>query len=374
MNQVKVSIIVPVFNVERYLLRCLESLLAQSEKAIEVVCVDDGSEDNSAGILKKLQQRDNRLHIVSQPNQGAGFARNTGMSIAQGEYILFVDADDYVDQYLVERVYRRAVTERADICLFDAKGISPENGKKQDWFHALRADFLQNFETVTYKDLPKHIFQITVTAPWGKLIKRQLLRDHALTFPHYKTGQDIVVSMLALVFAQKITWLNERLYFYTIEQESSISKKVSPASCEPFFALQELQGRLVAENKFNDVSQSFMVLCLEKGFYLLDSSPTVSVFIKRYYLLQHLILSLNTTGYTQEIFMNENYYQRAKIIAKKDPVSYLFATRTNDLAHQLLLQKTSTELQTISRSFSYKIGLCITCLPRLLKEFLRRCR
>ena len=117
----KVSIIIPVYNAEKYLGKCLESLLSQTLQEMEIICVDDGSSDSSPEILKRFQERDGRVRILTQENQYAGAARNNGMKEAQGEYLLFLDADDFFENTLLEKVYNQGKKMEADIVLFGAK-------------------------------------------------------------------------------------------------------------------------------------------------------------------------------------------------------------------------------------------------------------
>lgn len=108
MEKIKISVIVPVFNAEKYLKMCLNSLVSQTLKNIEIICIDDGSTDNSLAILDKFKSKDNRIKIIKQKNYGVSMARNNGISEAQGEYIGFVDADDWVDKDFFEKLYNAA--------------------------------------------------------------------------------------------------------------------------------------------------------------------------------------------------------------------------------------------------------------------------
>ena len=105
MGNVKISIIVPVFNVEKYLSECLNSLINQTLKDIEIICVDDGSTDSSPSILEEFRNKDERIKVIRQENSGVSVARNNGLAIAQGEYVGFVDSDDWVDADFFEKLY-----------------------------------------------------------------------------------------------------------------------------------------------------------------------------------------------------------------------------------------------------------------------------
>ena len=114
MNEIKVSVIIPVYNTENYLKKCLDSVLAQTLKEIEIICVDDGSTDKSLDIVKRYQEIDNRFIILKQNNQFAGAARNNGLKIARGEYIAFLDADDFYVTNALEQLYEKAKRYKLD--------------------------------------------------------------------------------------------------------------------------------------------------------------------------------------------------------------------------------------------------------------------
>ena len=114
-----VSIIVPVYNKERFLRQCLDSLLDQTYRAIEIICVNDGSTDGSLEILQDYAERDNRIVVIDQENKGAGNARNAGIRIARGRYLQFLDADDFFEPVMIEKMLKKADAKDADIVIFD---------------------------------------------------------------------------------------------------------------------------------------------------------------------------------------------------------------------------------------------------------------
>ena len=118
-KNIKVSIIVPVYNTEKYIGKCLESLIAQTLKEIEIICVNDGSTDNSLKILNYYQNKDLRIKIVNQKNSGPGKSRNTGIKIAKGDFIGFVDGDDWVDKNYFEKLYNAAIKYNCEISAGD---------------------------------------------------------------------------------------------------------------------------------------------------------------------------------------------------------------------------------------------------------------
>ena len=127
MNEIKVSVIIPVYNTENYLRECLDSVLAQTLREIEVICVDDGSTDNSLNILKEYQNKDTRIVVLTQENRSAGAARNYGLSIAKGKYLSFLDSDDFFDKELLRKAYKNAEKNNADIVVYKFKRYNEKN-------------------------------------------------------------------------------------------------------------------------------------------------------------------------------------------------------------------------------------------------------
>ena len=134
-KETKVSVIIPVYNTEKYLRQCLDSVVNQTLRDIEIICVDDGSTDGSIEILREYEQKDSRVKVLCQKNQYAGVARNNGLNYASGEYVFFMDSDDYCCHELLERAVDRAKMVDADIVVFDHECYDESTGrteKKQD--------------------------------------------------------------------------------------------------------------------------------------------------------------------------------------------------------------------------------------------------
>ncbi len=128
MDRPRVSVIVPVYNAQSHLRQCLDSITGQTLREIEIFCVDDGSTDGSAQILEEYRGRDSRLHVIRQENAGAGAARNRGLAEASGEYLSFLDADDFFEPDMLESAYERAVSGNAQIVVFRSDQYHTEEG------------------------------------------------------------------------------------------------------------------------------------------------------------------------------------------------------------------------------------------------------
>ena len=213
---IKVSVIVPVFNTASYLKRCLDSLLAQTLKEIEIICVNDGSTDNSLDILHEYQEKDTRIKVLSQTNQGQSVARNNGITEATGEYIGFIDSDDYIDPDYYEVLYHCATQHHADIAVAKTKILDNR---------LTPLEFASNDISYNFCD---SVQRLSNGSACDKIFKRSLCNTHQLQFPQHLYFEDNVFLIKALFFS-KITVFTDKVTYYYIPNSNGISKNTDPA-------------------------------------------------------------------------------------------------------------------------------------------------
>ena len=155
---VDVSVIVPVYNSEKYLRECVDSILGQTFENIEVIFVDDGSDDNSLDILHEYEKQDSRIKVIQNKHCGGGAARNTGIENAHGEYIMFFDSDDYMESQLIEKAYNKCKSENADITVFSVRFWHEATGAVTDEVCGLRTENLPDKQVFSWRDMPRFIF------------------------------------------------------------------------------------------------------------------------------------------------------------------------------------------------------------------------
>lgn len=220
---VSVSIIVPCYNVAAYLDQCMESLTGQSMEDIEIICVNDGSSDHTAEILRGWRNRDGRVRIIDQKNSGVSVARNSGMEAAVGEYIGFVDPDDMVERNMFQRLFTAAAEKDADVAVCgyhefcDCGDVDmPESG----WSPS--AGFFPEEKAEQFRrGTPWSRCAGTV---WNKLIRRKLLEENGLRFvPGLRQGEDLYFCLMLLTFAPRLLTIPDRLYHYRRERPGSSS-------------------------------------------------------------------------------------------------------------------------------------------------------
>ncbi len=269
MEEPKVSVIIPVYNVEKYLRECLDSVRNQTLKEIEIICVDDGSTDGSLEILRKYEQQDPRVKVLCQKNQYAGVARNSGMKIARGKYLVFLDSDDFFEPSLLEVQYNQCEKYGADVGLCGADRYDQSTGKtiEASWFLPERYTREQPFDRHTW---PEKIFQVTTLAPWNKMFSARFVREHVLEFQALQRANDVYFTMTSLALAEKIVSVKDVLVHYRVGLTNNLqaeNHRTPMAFCEALYAVKK---RLVEENIFEQVWISFANNALSQVVYNLN--------------------------------------------------------------------------------------------------------
>lgn len=214
----KLSIIVPVYNVEKYLPKCLESLIKQTLNDIEIICVNDGSMDNSLAILKEFASRDSRIRIIDNQHQGVAKTRNTGIEQSTGEYIGFVDSDDYIDIDFFEKLYNSATKSNSDIAIASIL-------KHKNFFNIYNAKYTKEETAITIQDKiklcedKKHFFFYA----WNKIYHSGFIKKNNIKFSEGQIYEDVMFAIKALYYSNKIISVYGTKYHY-IEHENSLTK------------------------------------------------------------------------------------------------------------------------------------------------------
>ena len=241
----KLSVIMPVYNVEKYLPKCLDSLTGQTLKEIEIICINDGSSDSSSEILNRYAARDNRITVINQENQGQGNARNCGINLAKGEYIAFVDSDDWLENNAFEILYEKAKKFDADTVEFNYNEIFECSGQIKKHNYSIK---LPENKVYNYKITKKYLFG-TISVSWNKIYKRDFINEYNIRFGSGRRAQDGVFAIKAKVYAQKIIFENKPLYNYNIRQGSSVNSS-SSKQLELFQSLADIKKFLIEENLY----------------------------------------------------------------------------------------------------------------------------
>ena len=261
----KVSIIVPIYNVEKYLNRCIQSLLGQTLKEIEIILVDDGSPDKCPSMCEEYAKVDSRIKVIHKQNEGLGLARNSGLEIATGEYVAFVDSDDYVELTMYEDLFHEAMTSNADVVFAGFKtetqpGIwkdSNEVLQRMEWNGEEVKEFmLDMIACAPYVKLERK-YQMSV---WHSIYRSSVIQNNNLRFPSERevVSEDIPFQVDFLQCIKKVVYLPKSYYYYCLNG-TSLTASFKPEKFVKYKTLFELLSEKVGGGKQQERVDRFFI-------------------------------------------------------------------------------------------------------------------
>lgn len=298
MNDIKVSVIVPIYNAEQYLKRCINSIINQTYKNIEIILIDDGSEDNSFKICNEFAKKDGRINLICQRNSGVSVARNNGLNVCNGDYILFVDSDDYLELDCLETCLKIINMYDLDILKF---GFVKELNlyKKKNKFNVLVN------ECIFKEEYNEKIYSYVLKTPdccniWNAIIKKDIC-THKRFNKNLTMGEDYLFFINCLVDSKKIYFLDKSFYHYIINDESITHNFDFEKN------IKKLENSLYVNKKVQDILNF-------NGYYQ-----------KNDYIIQD---SKNILGNLEICIMNQNY---------KNYCSYINSIKNNTLLNKKIV-------------------------------------
>jgi glycosyltransferase involved in cell wall biosynthesis len=321
-----VSVILPVHNGERHLRQCLDSILRQTLSDIEVIVVDDGSTDGTAAILAEVAASDSRLTILPGPTVGsAGAARNTGLAHASGEYLSFLDADDFFVPTMLEELYSKAVADNADVaaCKFRTYNDVTRETTPADW--ALRLEHLPHKRPFSPDQVGDHLFFAFNPAAWNKLFRTAFVRARGLEFQPLRRTNDAYFTLMALALAERITYLDRYLANYRTANSESLQGTMDQTPLEFVEALEAMRRTLQAEGRWPGLERAFvnqaLILCLTN----LKRPKTPKGFLEIYTALRTDVLErFGILGRPREYFLRPSLARDLAQVLERTPEEYLF--------------------------------------------------
>ena len=316
----KVSVIIPVYNVENYLEQCLDSVINQTLKDIEIILVDDGSTDSSLSICNEYAQKDSRITVLTQQNKGAGAARNMGLERATGEYLSILDSDDYFELNMLEKMYNKAQSTEADIVVCDVNHF--DNALMEiKYIEAINKSVIPKKEVFNYKDFPNYIFNCFQNWTWNKLFKREFIQKNNIQFQEIQRTNDLYFTCCALVLAARISYLDERMVCYRIGTTSNAQSTNYKAPTDFAKAFIKLKDFLEQKNIYNEVKSSYINWAVSGCLYNLHTLYNYPKSYKklRNYLIDTGFKQMDITEENQKLFYSEYEYNEFMKIYKPEP-------------------------------------------------------
>ena len=363
MDDIRVSVIIPVYNAEKYLNQCLDSVVNQTLNEIEIICIDDGSTDNSLEILSYYEDKDPRFKLLKQNNKYAGTARNVGINNATGEYLVFWDADDYFYPEALEKMLHKIISDKADICICGGRQYYEDLNIESPAPRYIRKKEIPGKIPFNIKTHPDHVLSITVEAAWNKMFRKEFIINNNIHFKEIRNANDVFFVESSLCLAESITIVNEPLIYYRKNKKDGLVTEVSKGLLTAFETWVETAVFLKNNNIFPE--RSFANRCLESIIYLLNNTNDWSAYKQGFQYLQDG--NLEILGIRFDV--DDDYYyikwqkEAAKRLYENTPEEYakwigtvMYLKEASSVGEKrLILEKQKvldTEIKTLKQNIS----------------------
>lgn len=305
MNDKLVSVIIPVYNVENYLKQCVESVINQTYKKIEILLVDDGSTDNSGSICEQYKNKDPRIKVIHKKNGGLSDARNTALDIASGDYVYFLDSDDYINLETFENSVELGIKYNADIVCSSLCGFYGDFAKNTSNNNDFECEVYNRIEALEHMFMDNNISH----AACGKLYKKELFSE--IRFPVGLLYEDYATTYYVLDKAQQVVYYNAQNYYYRQRIGSIMNSKVT----EKDMVLLDIADKVYNdfENKYPNLHKYLLRKKIVVNLKLLSRILNVSM----NYLLNYQEIIINNINKDKEEFLNSGLASKADIIKIK---------------------------------------------------------
>lgn len=322
-KRIQVSVIMPVYNAEAYLRQTLNSLLVRNELQFEVICVDDGSTDNSLAILREYEANDPRVIVLTQKNAGAGAARNNGLKIARGEYLSFLDADDFFEPDMLRLAYDRAHTLETDITVFRCDQYFESTRTFTEAKYTINEDLLPENEPFSGQDISYNIFKAFVGWAWDKLFRADFVRENHLLFQEQRTSNDMLFVFSAIVKAQRISTMNAILAHHRRDSGSLSVTREKSWHCF-YDALVALRQQLKDWNVYERFECDFINYSLHFALWNVTTLRGPSYHKLYNKLVNEWFEDLGVLAHDRYYFYNQAEYQKLQRMLTSTSEDFLY--------------------------------------------------
>lgn len=346
-----VSVIIPVYNSEKYLRECLDSVINQTLKEIEIICVDDGSTDGSLEILREYEQKDSRIKALTQPNINAGTARNHGMRYAKGKYLMFLDSDDYFEPDMVMDCYKALETEHADVVCFSAKKVDMRDGSIIDMPWSLAKKNLPPKKSFAPDEMATTLLNSFQNWPWNKAFRKELIEKWQIRFQEIARTNDMLFTCAALALAEKITVIDHAYAFYRVGTGTSLQQTNYKNPLAFWDAYIETRRFFIDHGIYDQYEQSLLNHIINGMIYNYHSVKDVTASAAIFCIIKYQGESIfHFLEHDQSFYYNQNMLKEYRKIIDGDiwTCKAIVDAKTG-------IEKTSS---------IYKIGYVVTWLPR----------
>ena len=361
-SELKVSVVVPVYNVEKYLKDCLNSILRQSHKNIELICIDDGSNDNSLSILEDFAAKDSRVCIIRQENKGAGAARNAGMDAAQGDYIVFLDSDDFFEPTLIKKSLCACLKKEADFCIYKSNQFLAKKNRYVRLLQPVDHSLLPKTSPFSFDDVKDNAFMAIIGWAWDKLFNLAFLQEHNLRYPELHNTEDLAFVYRAYIHAKRIVVINDVVAHQRIREGESLSASRDAHWGDSLESLKILKEELLKAGKYEASERNFVSYTLH---FLLWNLNTLGDFAREELfaaLKTRYFLDFGIPSMDKELFYSQYEYEQYERIMSMTYTEYLISE----------IHVRDKIIQDYQTSTLFQIGRRILAMvPRFMRDAIR---
>ena len=357
----KVSIVMPVYNVESYLEESLQSILSQTFQDIEIICVNDGSTDRSEAILKSIAKKDLRVIVINQSNQGQSAARNVGVKTAHGKYIYFMDSDDKLEENAIEILYREAEKEELDLLLFDGTSFY-ETSELEKQFPQYKTYYKRTYKYKKVRlgcDLYVEMvrngdFKVS---PCLQFFNRDFLLRNNICYKNGIIHEDNLFAFISILQANRAAHIPDVLFIRRVHESSTMTTEVGFKNFKGYFICAILMMQFLSNRSF-------------KSAVVLAASQQISSYIKTARNI-YMQLTRKERAEIHDLSEVEKLYFQKLVQDAINPTAYVERNSGNTEAIYQELQFYKKELENVKKSFSFRIGRFITFIPRKIRGTIR---
>lgn len=306
-DKIKISIIIPVYNAEIYLKQCLDSVICQTFKDFECICINDGSTDNSLSILQEYANKDKRFKLINKKNEGVSVARNTGIQNAAGKYISFVDSDDWITENYIEVLYNKIEKYGCDLISSDAYFYN--NQTKKTYLKRPQKEFFNCI--ITSPETKKKLLALgNIWGSWGKMYKKEFLIKNDILFRKC-VMEDILFIYEGILASKSIMFIDELLYFYRKNINNSATSNNNERIYIFIDLFKTLRQTLIRKNKYDTYKKTFMSHVAKCFAFELEESQLPLKTLKKVFIqIKNEFLNEKT-----QLFYPENIAHKIRILA-----------------------------------------------------------
>lgn len=379
-DNIKVSVVSPVYNGEKFLKAFIDSVVSQTLKDWELIVVDDGSSDRSAAIAEEAAEKDSRIKLIRAEHVNAGNARNVGFESAKGKYTCFLDSDDMCKPEMLEHMYKAAEEHNADIvlCMVDAYSEFYRETTNMTWairegLVPMRTDDCYNRYTCR-----ENLFQSCIISPWNKMMKSDMLRKHNIKAQSQLAANDVVLSCTALACAERIYILHENLYVQRRDYNGSITSNLgTKAKCLcGYTASLGLMEELKRLGLYEDLRETYQRLAIHNCIWYLEKEYESVDVMKEYFnfLKDEGFRKLDLEQLERRVAYDGKWDNKSfESVKKMDFDEYLYwllsSYRKNEEAAEVQLFKRKHLCLHYENSKAFKLGNGLLKMPRKVKEY-----